>query len=431
MEEIKQFAKIKVIGVGGGGNNAVNRMVRMGLDGVEFWSVNTDSQALTSTLAENILHIGKNLTKGLGAGADPDTGEKAAMENEEDIKEAVHDADMLFVTCGMGGGTGTGASPVVARLAKDSGVLTIGVVTKPFRFEGPVRRKQAEAGIERIRENVDALIVIPNDKLLQVVERNTPLKDAFSIADDVLLQGVEGISKLITKCDLINLDFADIKKVMKDAGSAMIGIGKSSGNQRAIEAAEAAINSPLLEESITGATGVIIHISGNEALSMIEVQEAADLICDAVDPNANIIWGAGIDESLGEEVVVTVIATGFKPNVKSIQKTKEAAIIVNPYATVTKKEEKEVVARPAFLTNKVAEEEVEIADVRKTQIIEEEIEEELVAEEIIEQQEEEPVEDNKVIYATEEEIDDDFADEIEIPAYLRKMKVLNSTSIRG
>ncbi|MEI7943119.1 MAG: cell division protein FtsZ, partial [Candidatus Riflemargulisbacteria bacterium] len=178
MEEIKQFAKIKVIGVGGGGNNAVNRMVRMGLDGVEFWSVNTDSQALTSTLAENILHIGKNLTKGLGAGADPETGEKAAMENEEDIKEAVHDADMLFVTCGMGGGTGTGASPVVARLAKDSGVLTIGVVTKPFRFEGPVRRKQAEAGIERIRENVDALIVIPNDKLLQVVERNTPLKDA-------------------------------------------------------------------------------------------------------------------------------------------------------------------------------------------------------------------------------------------------------------
>lgn len=430
MEEIKQFAKIKVIGVGGGGNNAVNRMVRMGLDGVEFWSVNTDSQALTSTLAENILHIGKNLTKGLGAGADPETGEKAAMENEEDIKEAVHDADMLFVTCGMGGGTGTGASPVVARLAKDSGVLTIGVVTKPFRFEGPVRRKQAEAGIERIRENVDALIVIPNDKLLQVVERNTPLKDAFSIADDVLLQGVEGISKLITKCDLINLDFADIKKVMKDAGSAMIGIGKSSGNQRAIEAAEAAINSPLLEESITGATGVIIHISGNEALSMIEVQEAADLICDAVDPNANIIWGAGIDESLGEEVVVTVIATGFKPNVKSIQKAKEAAIIVTPYAQVTKKEEKEVVARPAFLTNKATEEEVvEIKDVRQTEIVEEEIEEELVAEEIIEQ-DEESVEDNKVIYATEEELDD-FADEIEIPAYLRKMKVLNSTSLRG
>jgi len=420
MEEIKQFARIKVIGVGGGGNNAVNRMVRMGLDGVEFWSVNTDSQALTSTLAENILHIGKNLTKGLGAGADPETGEKAALENEEDLKEAVADADMLFVTCGMGGGTGTGASPIVAKLAKESGVLTIGVVTKPFRFEGPIRKRQAEEGIEKIRESVDALIVIPNDKLLQVVERNTPLKDAFSIADDVLLQGVEGISKLITKCDLINLDFADIKKVMKDAGSAMIGIGKSSGNQRAVEAAEAAINSPLLEESITGATGVIIHISGNEALSMIEVQEAADLICDAVDPNANIIWGAGIDERLGDEVVVTVIATGFKP-LRTANKAKEEVIIVTPYASVKKKEDKEV-ERPAFLNNKTVE--------REVRVMEKEIEKpelsddfEIQAEEVVSEQEDDS---DSVVYNSDADQFDDFAEEIEIPAYLRKMKVLRS-----
>ncbi len=431
MEEIKQFARIKVIGVGGGGNNAVNRMVRMGLDGVEFWSVNTDSQALTSTLAENILHIGKNLTKGLGAGANPETGEKAAMENEEDLKEAVSDADMLFVTCGMGGGTGTGASPIVARLAKEAGVLTIAVVTKPFRFEGSVRKRQADAGIEKIRENVDALIIIPNDKLLQVVERNTPLKDAFSIADDVLLQGVEGISKLITKCDLINLDFADIKQIMKDAGSAMIGIGKSTGNQRAVEAAEAAINSPLLEESITGATGVIFHISGNEGLSMIEVQEAAEVISEAVDPNANIIIGAGIDESLGEEVVVTVIATGFKPNLKSTTKAKEEVIIANPYAEVKKKEEKEI-ERPAFL-NKLSEQDIVIKDIRKTEIAKEEVEEQ-IEEETEDTFEQVEGSDNNVIYPSGDqgdEADDDFAEDIQIPTFLRNMKVLKSDPVKG
>lgn len=411
MEEIKQFARIKVIGVGGGGNNAVNRMVRMGLDGVEFWSVNTDSQALTSTLAENILHIGKNLTKGLGAGADPEIGEKAANENEEDLKEAVSDADMLFVTCGMGGGTGTGASPVVARLAKEAGVLTIGVVTKPFRFEGSVRKKQSEIGVDKIRENVDALIVIPNDKLLQVVERNTPLKDAFSIADDVLLQGVEGISKLITKCDLINLDFADIKKIMKDAGSAMIGIGKSSGNQRAVEAAEAAINSPLLEESITGATGVIIHVSGNESLSMIEVQESADVIGDAVDPNANIIWGAGIEESLGDEIVVTVIATGFKPNIRTASKAQESSVIVNPYIAIKKKEESKEIERPPYIVDKLAEKE----DSTKSTV-----------------EDSEEQSDDSIVYSFEEEADDDdFMDDFEMPAYLRKMKVLKSESTKG
>jgi cell division protein FtsZ len=408
MEEIKQFARIKVIGVGGGGNNAVNRMVKMGLEGVEFWSVNTDSQALNNTLAENILHIGKNLTKGLGAGADPETGEKAALENEEDLMVAVSDADMLFVTCGMGGGTGTGASPVITRLAKSAGVLTIAVVTKPFRFEGPVRNKQAEKGIERIREEVDALIVIPNDKLLQVVERNTPLKDAFSIADEVLLQGVEGISKLITKCDLINLDFADIKKIMKDAGSAMIGIGKSSGSQRAIEAAEVAINSPLLEESITGATGVIIHICGNETLSMIEAQEAADIVNDAVAPDANIIWGAGIDESLGEEVVVTVIATGFKPTLKSKDTKELASEKITPYSVNKKEEKKEdEIIKPNYILKKVIEKDIS-QDEEKFEIEEEEV-----------------IESKNITLhdKTENFFDDDEEEpDIEIPAYLRNMK---------
>ena len=311
--ELNQFTNIKVIGVGGGGNNAVNRMVASGLDGVDFWALNTDIQALHNSLAENILQIGQQGTRGLGAGANPEVGAKAAEESMEEIKNAIDGADMVFITAGMGGGTGTGASTVIARTAKQAGALTVGVVTKPFRFEGPVRMRQAESGIDALRAEVDALIVIPNDKLLQVVEQTTSLKDAFMIADDVLLQGVHGISKLITNVGLVNLDFADVKTIMTNAGSAMMGIGKSSGKQRAIEASEAAISSPLLEESITGATGVIFNIAGGSSLTMFEVNEAAQVIYEAIDPNAHIIFGAHIDESLKDDLIVTVIATGFKP----------------------------------------------------------------------------------------------------------------------
>lgn len=320
--EPMQYTNIKVIGVGGGGNNAINRMISAGLDGVEFWSVNTDAQALHASLAENVMQIGTAATQGLGAGADPQIGEKSALESIDDVKKSIEGANMIFITAGMGGGTGTGASSVIAGVAKQAGALTVGVVTKPFRFEGPIRMRQAEAGIDKLRGEVDALIVIPNDKLLQVVQQTTSLKDAFLIADDVLLQGVQGIANMITKPGLINLDFADVRRIMTNAGSAMMGIGKSSGSHRAIEAAEAAISSPLLEESITGATGVILNIAGSESLTLHEVQAACDLIFESCDPNVHVIWGTVLDEDLKDEVVVTVIATGFKPkdNLSSVER---------------------------------------------------------------------------------------------------------------
>lgn len=314
MQDVKQFANIKVIGVGGGGSNAVNRMVGSNLKGVEFWVVNTDIQALNVSLADHKLQIGTKITKGLGGGAQATVGEQAAKESKEDIESALDSADMVFITAGMGGGTGTGASPIVAKIAKELGALTIAVVTKPFRFEGPVRARQAEEGIARLREEVDALIVIPNDKLLQVVQRTTSMLDAFKIADDVLRQGVQGIADLITTPGLVNLDFADVKTIMKDSGSAMMGIGRAGGENRAIQAAEEAINSPLLEETITGATGVILSISGSDNLSLHEVNDACEVIYNAVDPDAHIIFGAVIDERLNEEIVVTVIATGFNRN---------------------------------------------------------------------------------------------------------------------
>ncbi|NDC82307.1 cell division protein FtsZ [bacterium] len=306
------FANIKVMGVGGGGGNAVNRMIGSGVRGVEFWAVNTDSQALNVSLAENKLQIGNKLTKGLGGGAIPAVGEQAAKESKEDIEAALQGADMVFITAGMGGGTGTGAAPVVAKIAKDLGALTIGVVTKPFRFEGPVRNRQGEEGLKRLREQVDALIVIPNDKLLQVVQRMTSMLDAFRIADDVLRQGVQGIADLITVPGLINLDFADVKTIMLNSGSAMMGIGRASGENRATEAANQAIASPLLEETIHGATGVILNITGGEDLSLHEVHNAADVIYGAVDPDANILFGSVIDESMKDSIMVTVIATGFR-----------------------------------------------------------------------------------------------------------------------
>ncbi|RAP38132.1 cell division protein FtsZ [Candidatus Marinamargulisbacteria bacterium SCGC AAA071-K20] len=310
-ENLRQFANIKVLGVGGGGGNAVNRMVAASVQGVEFWSINTDIQALNVSLADQKLQIGTKLTKGLGGGAIPSIGEQSAKESQEDLDTALEGADMVFITCGMGGGTGTGASPIIARAAKDHGALTIAVVTRPFRFEGPVRNRQAEEGIEKLREHVDAMIIIPNEKLLDVVERMTSMVDAFKIADDILRQGVQGIADLITIPGLINLDFADVKTIMKDSGSAMMGIGRASGENRAVEAAKEAVSSPLLEETIDGATGVILNITGSDSLSLHEVHEAADVIYGCVDPNANILFGSVINENLKDEIVVTVIATGF------------------------------------------------------------------------------------------------------------------------
>ncbi len=317
-DDIKKFANIKVFGVGGAGTNAVNRMIGAGLKGVDFWIANTDLQALNVSLADNKVQLGSKLTRGLGAGANPEIGMKAAEESREEIAKVVEGADMIFLTAGFGGGTGTGATPVIAEVAKDLGVLTIGVVTKPFRFEGPVRIAQSENGIALLKEKVDALIVIPNDKLLQVIDKRTSIIDAFKVADDVLRQGVKGISDLITVPGLINLDFADVRTIMMDAGSAMMGIGMASGESRAIEAAEQSISSPLLEETITGAKGVILNVTGGSDLTLFEVNEAAQVIYNAVDPDANIIFGAVIDEKMQGDIMITVIATGFKPSDKPV-----------------------------------------------------------------------------------------------------------------
>lgn len=313
-EDIKAYATIKVIGVGGAGGNAVNRMVTSSLKGVEFWAINTDAQSLNVSLADHKLQIGEKITKGLGGGAKPEVGEASANESREDLEAALAGSDMVFLTAGMGGGTGTGASPVVAKIARELGALTIAVVTKPFRFEGPIRAEQAEKGLDDLREQVDALIVIPNDKLLSVVDRTTALVDAFKIADDVLRQGVQGIADLITIPGLVNLDFADVKTIMTESGSAMMGIGRANGDNRAVEAAENAIMSPLLEETITGATGVILNVTGGANLTLHEVNDAADIIYGAVDPDANILFGSVIDEAMQDEIMVTVIATGFKQN---------------------------------------------------------------------------------------------------------------------
>jgi cell division protein FtsZ len=306
------LAVIKVVGVGGGGTNAVNRMVDAGLKGVEFIAVNTDAQALQMCDADVKLNIGSHLTKGLGAGADPAIGAGAAAESRDDIKESLKGADLVFVTAGEGGGTGTGAAPIIAEIAKQEvGALTVGVVTRPFAFEGSQRAKQADDGIQRLREQVDTLIVIPNERLLSTVERRTSILDAFRDADNVLRQGVQGITDLITTPGLINLDFADVRTIMHDAGSALMGIGSASGEQRAGESAKNAISSPLLEESVEGATGILLNITGGRELGLFEVNEAAEIVSSAADQNANIIFGAVIDESMGDEVRVTVIATGF------------------------------------------------------------------------------------------------------------------------
>jgi cell division protein FtsZ len=305
------LAVLKVIGVGGGGTNAVNRMIEAGLTGVEFIAVNTDAQALLMSDADVKIHIGSQVTRGLGAGADPEVGSAAARESRDELKDALKGADMIFITAGEGGGTGTGAAPTVASLGQELGALTVGVVTKPFAFEGRVRSERAAVGINELREFVDTLIVIENDRLLQVIEKNTSVLESFRLADDVLRQGVQGITDLITVPGLVNLDFADVRTIMREAGSALMGIGTAAGENRAAEAARIAVSSPLLESSIEGATGILLNVTAGPEVGLFEVNEAAEVVTAAADANANVIFGAVIDPSMGEDVRVTVIATGF------------------------------------------------------------------------------------------------------------------------
>ncbi|MGL6105818.1 cell division protein FtsZ [Romboutsia sp.] len=350
--ETDGLAQIKVIGAGGGGNNAVNRMVEAQLKGVEFIAVNTDKQALHTSKAEYKIQIGEKLTRGLGAGANPEVGKRAAEESKDEIVKVLQGSDMVFVTAGMGGGTGTGAAPVIAQLAKEMGILTVGVVTKPFVFEGKVRMKNAENGIAELKSKVDTLITIPNDRLLQIVQKNTSMLDAFSIADDVLKQGIQSISDLIAVPGLINLDFADVTSVMKEQGLAHMGLGNATGENRAVEAARQAIQSPLLETSIRGARGVLLNITGGANLGLLEINEASTLVQESCDPEANIIFGASIREDLGEEITITVIATGFdenkdmtldfddRPSVSNRQTKQNEA----PHKTTVQPEQKEEVA---------------------------------------------------------------------------------------
>ncbi len=313
--DIETFAKIKVVGVGGSGGNAISRMIDAKIKGVEFVAINTDAQALHHSKAQEKIHIGKNLTKGLGAGMNPEIGRQAAEENRDEIQEVLKGADMVFVTCGLGGGTGSGAAPIVAETAKELGALTVGVVTRPFAFEGSQRRAIAEESLNNLKDRVDTLITIPNDKLLSIIDRKTTLISAFRIVDDVLRQGVQGISDLITKPGIVNVDFADVRAIMQDSGSALMGIGIASGENRAVEAARAAINSPLLELSIDGAKGVLFNISGSSDLSMLEINEAANIITETIDPNAKVIFGAVVDDQIRKgDVQITVVATGFDSN---------------------------------------------------------------------------------------------------------------------
>lgn len=330
-------ANIKVIGVGGGGNNAVNRMIDANITSAQFVAINTDKQALLLSKAEHRLQIGEKLTRGLGAGADPEVGQKAAEESKASISEMLKDCDLVFITAGMGGGTGTGAAPVVAQIAKEMGILTIAVVTKPFGFEGRTRVENCEKGLENLRKYVDTLVIIPNDKLLKLVPKGTPIIEAFMYADDVLRQGIQGISDLIVTPSLINLDFADVRSVMKNRGLAHMGIGHSKGENKTIEAVRQAVSSPLLETTIEGATGVIINVKGGLDLPLDEVYEAADLVKEVVDPSCNIIFGAGIDESMNDEVEITIIATGFQSDAnvledKNLNKVKQNVEAVNNFA---------------------------------------------------------------------------------------------------
>ncbi|MFH1671669.1 MAG: cell division protein FtsZ [Candidatus Portnoybacteria bacterium] len=356
--EVESFAKIKVVGVGGSGCNAISRMIACKIQGVDFVAINTDAQDLHHTKAPEKVHIGKNLTRGLGSGMNPEIGRQAAEENRDEIHEVVKGSDMVFVACGFGGGTGTGAAPIIAEAAKDSGALTVGVVTKPFSFEGQQRARIAEQGLSQLRERVDTLITIPNDKLLSVIDNKTSLLNAFSVVDDVLRQAVQGISDLVITPGIVNVDFADVKAIMQDAGSALMGIGRATGEDRAIEAAKAAINSPLLEVSIDGAKGVLFNVSGGADLAMAEINEAAKIITESIDSEAKVIFGAVIDEKLKKgEIKITVIATGFDEDLlKRIgdPKVQDISPISQSAASIIEGRERKPIIRPK--TMPVAEE---------------------------------------------------------------------------
>lgn len=350
--DITPVASIKVVGVGGGGGNALNRMVKASVRGIDFVAVNTDAQALYHSEAPAKVNIGKATTRGLGAGSHPEIGKQAAEESSEEIKQILEGADMVFITCGLGGGTGTGGSPVIAEIAKELGILTVAVVTKPFSFEGHRRRMHCEEGLENLKNKVDTMIVIPNDKILSLIDKKTPLTEAFTVVDDVLRQGVQGISDLITVHGMINVDFADVKAIMENAGSALMGIGYGTGENRAQEAARAAIDSPLLEMDIAGAKGILFNITGGNDLSMFEVDEAARIITEAADPEANIIFGSVINDSYTGEIKITVVATGFDEARKSVSTIPTAAI---PDTEHIKKEAESEYDIPAFIRQKMGE----------------------------------------------------------------------------
>ncbi|MEI7497826.1 MAG: cell division protein FtsZ [Candidatus Falkowbacteria bacterium] len=352
--DIQTIAKIKVIGVGGGGGSAINRMVEKGIKGVEFIAVNTDIQALHCNKASKKIHIGKAVTQGLGAGMNPELGRQAAEESQNEIREALKDAHMIFVTCGMGGGTGTGASPVVAEIARDLGALTVAVVTKPFAFEGALRRNLADRGLVELTDRVDTIITIPNDRIFQVIDKKTTILDAFMVADDVLCQGVQGIAELITIPGEINVDFADVKAVMQNAGSALMGIGTASGENKAIEAAKTAINSPLLETSIDGARGILFTIMGGANLSMMEVNEAAKIITASADEDAKIIFGTIINEKMKDEIKITVVATGFDRKHAPVRAPETERYVPSAFVTERNNQPEETATTPAdnFFTSK-------------------------------------------------------------------------------
>ena len=395
--DIETFARIKVVGVGGSGNNAISRMIDSKIKGVEFVAINTDAQALHHSKATEKVHIGKNLTKGLGAGMNPEIGRQAAEENRDEIQDVLKGADMVFVTCGLGGGTGTGAAPVVAETAKELGALTVAVVTKPFAFEGAQRRVLGEEGLQNLKDRVDTLITIPNDKLLSIIDRKTTLINAFRIVDDVLRQGVQGISDLITKPGIVNVDFADVRAIMQDSGSALMGIGIASGENRAAEAARMAINSPLLELSIDGAKGVLFNISGSSDLGMLEINEAANIITESIDPNAKVIFGAVIDDQVKKgEINVTVVATGFDIDQASTGKSVLQRLSSNRTsggeANHKKEEKDELRETVTFPTKKIFEPKM---------IIEEKIQ-------------------PRAINPVAETKESDKDDELEIPAFIRR-----------
>ena len=348
--KIETFARIKVLGIGGSGTNAVNRMTQLGIRGVEFISINTDAQALHNNQADRKVHIGKGATKGLGSGMNPDLGRQAAEESVEELEEVIDNADMVFITCGLGGGTGSGAAPIVAELAKNKGVLTVGVVTKPFTFEGSKRKEVAETAYDNLKDKVDAIISIHNDRILQIIDKKTSLIDAFKTVDEVLRQGIAGISDLITTHGIVNADFADVKSIMQDAGTALMGIGRASGENRAQDAAKAAINSPLLEMTIDGAKGVLFNITGGASLGMFEIDEAAKVITRSIDSDAKVKFGAVIDDSMGDEIRITVIATGFDESSK--RPTPAALMLNDDLVKKPKIQEQKFTTAPAPMENR-------------------------------------------------------------------------------